>query len=690
MSRPSQIPVADATVASPRWQPRPLSLRKSIAIAESTPRSPGQWVTGPSQRDISASRHDPLKKPKIGTDLSLRKPMTLRTAKLNPGSDRPIPNSEDDGKFSANISTGTAMHRSTRDDPLSATAVSDWRDGAQCLENGDIIASPQAFEEEPAEVSSHYEPRDDEGEWSSPKPLTRKSIARLSAVGVPEGVVAFRQDGGAAPQDPSPLLYPCPFRKRNPVRFNLRDHETCARAQFPSTAELRRHIITQHNRSSHHCPRCGVFFESQLILTKHLVVSKDEMCELDVSQMAGDLEDGISRQVEGVLTACPGESDSWGRIWKLLFPVDKEIPEPDFYPLVELAEVEQALDDGQSTLKNSLHEKIRMLLPETIDDSYCTFLTGQLELVFETHVANTMRQCLGRVESTTDFTRTSEPRGLPENRDTRARRNTRRSRRSTMLQSIRFPDTADFFPETHRRASSPQQRPKQRDSFRTHSNHSQEHDQALSRTEPVEVSSTTPSPSPLRLVSHNTLRILPQSTARIHQSTRVCASPDLEDCSASRDSRDSGIGLLCDACGSEICQCHDGISQNENAVDARLKHRGNRTTPPPPPPKNTTVPGATTPPHSPARITSQQLGVVSASTYQNYSMPTAAKSQPSLRHQPRLRVNTRDMNNTSPAMGFWSSSTAARGEGFSPQSFKQRMLRTQQDQLAHTWTPETA
>src|SRR5438105_3230528 len=109
-----------------------------------------------------------------------------------------------------------------------------------------------------------------------------------------------------------------------------------------------------------------------------------------------------------------------------------------FYPLVELAEVEQALDDGQGTLKDSLHEKIRMLLPETIDDGYCTFLTGQLELVFETHIANTMRQCLRRVGLTTDLTGTPEPRCLPGTRDTNARRSTRRSRRSTMLQTIRF------------------------------------------------------------------------------------------------------------------------------------------------------------------------------------------------------------------------------------------------------------
>ena len=33
--------------------------------------------------------------------------------------------------------------------------------------------------------------------------------------------------------------YPCPFRKRNPVRFNIRDHETCARDSFGSIQGLK-------------------------------------------------------------------------------------------------------------------------------------------------------------------------------------------------------------------------------------------------------------------------------------------------------------------------------------------------------------------------------------------------------------------------------------------------------------------
>jgi len=40
----------------------------------------------------------------------------------------------------------------------------------------------------------------------------------------------FDQSNGDA--DTDAVLYPCPFRIRNPARFNIRDHETCARATF--------------------------------------------------------------------------------------------------------------------------------------------------------------------------------------------------------------------------------------------------------------------------------------------------------------------------------------------------------------------------------------------------------------------------------------------------------------------------
>lgn len=41
------------------------------------------------------------------------------------------------------------------------------------------------------------------------------------------------------PKDEENLRLSCPFRKRNPGRFNVRDHHSCAMTYFPKFAELR-------------------------------------------------------------------------------------------------------------------------------------------------------------------------------------------------------------------------------------------------------------------------------------------------------------------------------------------------------------------------------------------------------------------------------------------------------------------
>lgn len=42
-----------------------------------------------------------------------------------------------------------------------------------------------------------------------------------------------------SPREEETLRLSCPFRKRNPHRFNVRDHHSCAMTYFPKFAELR-------------------------------------------------------------------------------------------------------------------------------------------------------------------------------------------------------------------------------------------------------------------------------------------------------------------------------------------------------------------------------------------------------------------------------------------------------------------
>jgi hypothetical protein len=42
-----------------------------------------------------------------------------------------------------------------------------------------------------------------------------------------------------SPKEDENLRLSCPYRKRNPHRFNVRDHHSCAMTYFPKFAELR-------------------------------------------------------------------------------------------------------------------------------------------------------------------------------------------------------------------------------------------------------------------------------------------------------------------------------------------------------------------------------------------------------------------------------------------------------------------
>ncbi|KAL2264592.1 hypothetical protein VTJ83DRAFT_7102 [Remersonia thermophila] len=250
-------------------------------------------------------------------------------------------------------------------------------------------------------------------------------------------------------------VYSCPFRKRNPARFNIRDYEACARRPFRSIPGLIHHIFTHHRRqaSTYQCRRCKTRFSSEMALEAHLTLPRDQICDVNPS-LHDDPEDGIPEDNLRVLVAQGGALQdwwTWESIWQLVFPEDLEVPDPAFQPIVELEEVEEAFDDKQDALKDSLREKLRLLIPNTCHDDYLSFLAGQVELVFETHRANVMKQCRNRVCETGAESGNEAPKlnlglGLVLDTEVPAQqqkqpakgpgRSNRRSRRSTLLHSL--------------------------------------------------------------------------------------------------------------------------------------------------------------------------------------------------------------------------------------------------------------
>ncbi|CAG9951640.1 unnamed protein product [Clonostachys rosea f. rosea IK726] len=160
------------------------------------------------------------------------------------------------------------------------------------------------------------------------------------------------------------LRLSCPFRKRNPTRFNVRDHHSCAMTFFPKFAELRQHIVKQHKRddpSAFVCDRCNRDFPTRKELRDHQRLPRDQMCEISDS----DPENGIDGPTATKLLSRKRTSGSsteiqWREIWNILFPDDDDniIYEYHFTPVIEHFELQNTYLASFELLKSSLRDKI--------------------------------------------------------------------------------------------------------------------------------------------------------------------------------------------------------------------------------------------------------------------------------------------------------------------------------------------
>ncbi|KAG8162815.1 hypothetical protein KVR01_007293 [Diaporthe batatas] len=160
-------------------------------------------------------------------------------------------------------------------------------------------------------------------------------------------------------------LLSCPFRKRNPTRFNVRNHGGCALAGFPSLSLLKRHIQNIHKKtqSSISCLRCQQTFPDQTALRIHL--TQPQSCSVVSPSGDDDPEDGITDEVLSALTARKREDSirEWPDLWHCLFPEDDlgKIPESDHEPPVEWDEVRE-----HCYHEDSLHKFVNSIAGEQV------------------------------------------------------------------------------------------------------------------------------------------------------------------------------------------------------------------------------------------------------------------------------------------------------------------------------------
>ncbi|KAK4225306.1 hypothetical protein QBC38DRAFT_483382 [Podospora fimiseda] len=151
----------------------------------------------------------------------------------------------------------------------------------------------------------------------------------------------------------------CIFRARNPTRFNVRDHTSCAMTMFTGKhrfSDLRKHVLNKHavDMEAASCQKCKQGFIDKKSLEFHI---ERENCIYKRT----DPEDGITSETAGKIRfrgrECgPSDQEQWDHLWNLAFPDDTEIPSFKFIPVMEHYELEPTFMEKLEFLKPMVDE----------------------------------------------------------------------------------------------------------------------------------------------------------------------------------------------------------------------------------------------------------------------------------------------------------------------------------------------
>ncbi|KAK4211239.1 kinase-like domain-containing protein, partial [Rhypophila decipiens] len=138
----------------------------------------------------------------------------------------------------------------------------------------------------------------------------------------------YFSQAGLPPDDPtltdSVTAYTCPFRKRNPLKFSVTDHTTCALSSYPDIPQVKKHVLSAHMRPNDADPHTADEFE--------LGVSA-EACDKLRNRKTGH------------------QILEWNTLWAVLFPNDTVIPTGEYEPVIEDHEVHRKFLKGSGLFR---------------------------------------------------------------------------------------------------------------------------------------------------------------------------------------------------------------------------------------------------------------------------------------------------------------------------------------------------
>ncbi|KAK4223210.1 hypothetical protein QBC38DRAFT_54794 [Podospora fimiseda] len=121
--------------------------------------------------------------------------------------------------------------------------------------------------------------------------------------------------------------FACPFRKHDPHKYNIHDHEVCTIRSWSAISRLKEHLYRRHYKT--HCQRCKQTFSDARELAEHEMTIQG--CEVVEGNVPSDITSYQEKQLKSRKHNARRKTDEekWREIYELLFP-NEPVPSP--YP----------------------------------------------------------------------------------------------------------------------------------------------------------------------------------------------------------------------------------------------------------------------------------------------------------------------------------------------------------------------
>ncbi|KAK3339668.1 hypothetical protein B0T25DRAFT_560366 [Lasiosphaeria hispida] len=153
--------------------------------------------------------------------------------------------------------------------------------------------------------------------------------------------------------------YACPYRKWNPVRFNIREYSGCSSEGF-NMARLKEHLKAFHAPRLNNCVRC-----------RSNNTAGQNACACISAAATPEIEGHMSVEAMGKIIRIDSGSHKtekpWVAIYQSIFGDSELVPEPDWEAPIELEEVFAEIRQNINVLRERVKHEAERLVPQHID-----------------------------------------------------------------------------------------------------------------------------------------------------------------------------------------------------------------------------------------------------------------------------------------------------------------------------------